>query len=163
MAAEHTLNKNLQQQRSTNIIFSGTGTASRAAISTSLSSSTEAGSNNEPTGILGHENALDLRNEINNLMVQKQERAISPEATSATQAKPFQMAHTLHSAGEHLPKLEEAIKKSIERKAETPDEERFQRTISIWEKPIKVSEQDEEWVKNEILQTAKEYVPWAVI
>ncbi|KAF9217151.1 hypothetical protein CPC16_006011 [Podila verticillata] len=59
-------------------------------------------------------------------------------------------------------KEEEAIK-SIKRKAESLGEERFQRTISTWRKPIKVSEQDEEWVKNEILQTAKEYIPWAVI
>ncbi|KAG0038459.1 hypothetical protein BGZ82_000143 [Podila clonocystis] len=167
MVAEHTLNKDPQQQRSANNIRSGTGTGSRAITSTGHSSSTEAGSSNEPTATVVHGDAMDLRDEINNLMIQKQERPRSPEATSATQAKPSQSIRVLHSAGEYslqveikiqvkIKELKEAIKKSIEGTASTSDEERLQREISQQEESVKVSEQDEECVENEILQTTKE-------
>ncbi|KAG0035755.1 hypothetical protein BGZ81_000048 [Podila clonocystis] len=219
MVAELTLNKDPQQQRSTNNIRSGTGIESKAITSTGHSSSIEAGFSNEPTANVVHGVTMDLRDEINNLVIQKQERPRSPEATSATQAKTSQTTRILQSAGEYVLKaqtgtvasapafpqpthstppaaplspndlrseiqsitmqmrvkdstfslsskdrakdtatgeLKEAIKKSIEGTASTSDEERLQREISQKEESVKVSEQDEEWVENEILQTTKE-------
>lgn len=100
MVVEHTLNKDPQLQRSTNNLSSGTGTGtvSRAATTTSQSSNTEVGSSNRPTATIVHEDTLDLRNEINNLMVQKQERLKSPEVTSATQAESSQTIRDFQSA-----------------------------------------------------------------
>lgn len=112
-----TLNKDPQLQRSTDNLISGTGTETtlRASTLTGHNSSTEVGSSNGPTATIVHEDAhaLDLRNEIKNLMIQKQERPRSPEATSASQAKTSQTTRVLHSAGENLLKAQAETAASV--------------------------------------------------